>query len=48
MLQLPKVVWRLPACENGASPDCIVVVEWLYCSFRIIVDKMADLGDFFR
>ena len=25
MLQLPRVVWRLLACENGASPDCIIV-----------------------
>ena len=30
MLQLPRVGWRLLACKNGASPDCIiVVVEWL-------------------
>ena len=26
MIQLPRVGWRLLACENGASPDCIVVV----------------------
>ena len=26
MLQLPRVAWRLLACENGASPDCIIVV----------------------
>ena len=26
MLQLPRVGWRLLACLNGASPDCIVVV----------------------
>ena len=26
MLQLPRVGWRLLACENGASPDCIIVV----------------------
>ena len=26
MLQLPRVGWWLLACENGASPDCIVVV----------------------
>ena len=26
MLQLPRVEWRLLACENGASPDCIIVV----------------------
>ena len=22
----PRVGWRLLACENGASPDCIIVV----------------------
>ena len=26
MIQLFRVGWRLLACENGASPDCIVVV----------------------
>ena len=26
MLQLPRVGWRLLACQNGASPDCIIVV----------------------
>ena len=26
MLQLPRVGWRLLACINGASPDCIIVV----------------------
>ena len=26
MLQLPRVWWRLLACSNGASPDCIVIV----------------------
>ena len=26
MLQLPRVEWRLLACENGASPDCFIVV----------------------
>ena len=26
MIQLPRVEWRLLACENGASPDCIIVV----------------------
>ena len=31
MLQLTRVERRLLACENGPSPDCIivVVVEWL-------------------
>ena len=36
--------------KNGASPDCIivaVVVEWLYSFRRIIIDKRADLSDFF-
>ena len=26
MIQLPRLEWRLLACQNGASPDCIVVV----------------------
>ena len=26
MIQLPRVGWRLVACENGASPDCTIVV----------------------
>ena len=26
MIQLPRVNWRLLACGNGASPDCIIVV----------------------
>ena len=26
MLQLPRMGWRLLACQNGASPDCIIVV----------------------
>ena len=26
MIQLPSVAWDLPACQNGASPDCIIVV----------------------
>ena len=26
MIQLPRVGWRLLACENGASPDCTIVV----------------------
>ena len=49
MLQLPRVGWRLLACKNGASPDCIivVVVEWLYYSKRIIIVRWADLSDFF-
>ena len=25
-----------------------IVVEWLYYSKRIIIDKRADLSDFFR
>ena len=24
MLQLPRVKWRILACKNGASPDCII------------------------
>ena len=31
MLQLPRVRWRLVACENGASPDCIIVVV-VFCT----------------
>ena len=26
MIQLPRVAWKLLACKNGASPDCIIVV----------------------
>ena len=26
MIQLRRVGWRLLACKNGASPDCIIVV----------------------
>ena len=26
MIQLSRVGWRLLACENAASPDCVVVV----------------------
>ena len=26
LVQLPRVEWRLLTCENGASPDCIIVV----------------------
>ena len=25
MVQLPRVGWELLACQNGASPDCVVV-----------------------
>ena len=46
MLQLPRVEWKLLACQNGASPDCIIV-EWLCCSKRTIVVRWADLSDFF-
>ena len=47
MIQLPRVGWRLLACKNGASPDCIiVVVEWLYYFKRIIIDYRADLSEF--
>ena len=43
MLQLPRVEWRPLACQNGASPDCIivVVVEWLYYSKRINIVRSA-------
>ena len=46
MLQLPRVGWRLLACSNGASPDCVVVVEWFFDSKRIIIVSWADLSDF--
>ena len=46
MLQLPGVGWGLLACKNGASPDCIIVVEWLHYSKKYI-DGGADLIDFF-
>ena len=26
MIQLTRVAWRLLACYNGASPECIIVV----------------------
>ena len=29
MIQLPRVEWRLLACSNGASPDCIIVVVFV-------------------
>ena len=51
MLQLTRVEWKLLACENGASPDCIivvVVVEWLYYSERLITVRSADLSELFR
>ena len=34
MLQLPRVGWRLLACENGASPDCIIVVVVFVSAFN--------------
>ena len=38
MLQLSRVGWRLLACENGASPDCIVVVGcWLLVAAVAVV-----------
>ena len=40
MIQLSGVGWKLLACENEASPDCIIVVvavEWLGHSKRIII-----------
>ena len=48
MIQLPREEWKLLACQNGASPDCIivVVVEWLYYSKRVVIDKRAGLGEF--
>ena len=41
MFQLPRVGWRLLACQNGASPDCIsvvvVVVAAAAASFVVVV-----------
>ena len=36
MLQLPRVVWRLLACKNGAFPDCIIVV--------VVSDACSEMG----
>ena len=33
MIQLPRVGWRLLACQNGASPDCIIVVVVVAVAF---------------
>ena len=30
VIQLPRVRWRLLACQNGASPDCIIAVVVLF------------------
>ena len=41
----PRVRWRLLACSNGASPDCIVVVVVVVV---VVFVRWADLSDFFR
>ena len=37
--ELPRVGWRLLACFNGASPDCIVVVD------VVVVSETAKVRD---
>ena len=37
MLQLPRVGWRLLPCQNGASPDCIIVVVVSECVVVVVV-----------
>ena len=39
MIQLPRVGWKLLACENGASPDCIIVVVMEMTSTHVSVHK---------
>ena len=34
---LPRVGWRLLACQNGASPDCIILV----CFGKVLTDRMC-------
>ena len=34
MIQLPRVGWKLLACENGASPYWILVVVVSNCALR--------------
>ena len=36
--QLPRVGWRLLACENGASQDCIIVVVFVFVLFGTPLD----------
>ena len=44
MLQLPRVGWRLLACQNGASPDCIIVVVvcCVVCAVVVVVVVVSD------
>ena len=38
MIQLPTVGWTLFACQNGASPGCVVVVcVIVVCFFSVVV-----------
>ena len=44
MIQLSRVGWRLLACENGASPDCLVVVVVSdTCESVVYVHNTSDL-----
>ena len=43
MIQLPRVGWRLLACENGASPDCTIVVVLDTRSRSHVYDHTAAL-----
>ena len=43
MLQLPRVGWRLLACQNGASPDCIVVAVFaVFAVVAVVLDAGLD------
>ena len=42
MIQLPRVGWRLLACENGASPDCIIIVVVVVV---VVVIVVSDAGE---
>ena len=44
MLQLPRVGWRLLACENGASPDCTIVVVGTHVHGVSIFWSTSDYG----
>ena len=43
MLQLPRVGWRLLACENGQSPDCTIVVLDAGIETRCVHPQVIEL-----
>ena len=50
MLQLPRVRWRLLACLNGASPDCIIIIVVVVvvvseCAFKRVYVHNANVGN---